>query len=213
MSKKRIVIIGGGTHVYISSHFAISAPARGSTACRLSELCQMRFNGDDAAAENHNKCDSIMEVWTYLTNMGGGPTMGLATHEFKRKYPGEKPTLKAIADFRPTHLDTNEDVSKLVDEITADDTTRIVFFNAAMCDWMPSDPKAGKYAKRLKTSEHPLLTVGLVPAHKIINKVRATRKDIFLVGFKTTTGDDDDAMYIAGLDLCKRYWSTTPCDG
>jgi hypothetical protein len=201
--KKRIVIIGGGTIAHASCHLSIGATAYGKTARRLDEICQFRFNGDDVNADP-GKADSIMEVWTYLTRMAGGPTMGLARKEMLRKHPDAKPTFGNIADFRPTHLETNDDVDKLVDEIIADDTTRIVFFNVAMCDWIPANPDAGKYAQRLKTKEHDKLTLELKPAPKIINKIRATRKDIFLVGWKTTTNATEDEQYLAALDLCKR---------
>jgi hypothetical protein len=162
---KRIVIIGGGTVAFYRNHLAISAPAYGETARRLSEMCQQRFNGTD----------DIMDVHTHLTRMAGGKT----------------------------NFETNDHVDAFVDQIIADDTTRIVFFNAAMCDWVPADGNSGKYADRLKTKEYDKISIDLKPAPKVINKVRATRKDIFLVGFKTTTGATEDEMYVAGLGLCK----------
>jgi hypothetical protein len=43
----------------------------------------------------------------------------------------------------------------------------------------------------------------LTPTEKIISKIRDGRKDIFLVGFKTTCGATKQEMYEKGLHLCK----------
>lgn len=107
-------------------------------------------------------------------------------------------------------LETNEDVSNLVDKLVADPDTKIIFFNAAMCDFkaVVSDDdkfygKSGKYENRLKTSNgsHQML---LSPAPKVISKIRKERKDIFLVAFKTTCGATEDEQFIAGLNLLKK---------
>lgn len=197
-NKKRIVILGGGTFAYNSCHLAIAAPAFGTTARTLSTLSQQRFNG--------NKIDNKMEVWTYFTRMAGGPSMSQAFKEFKNKYPNEPESYSRMDElnFKPTVIETNDDVSKLVDQIVQDDTTRIVFFSVAMCDWVPMSLNAGKYAERLKTKDWTNIGIDLKPADKVINKIRETRKDIFLVGFKTTTNANEDEQYVAGLDLCKR---------
>jgi len=44
----------------------------------------------------------------------------------------------------------------------------------------------------------------LTPSEKIISKIRQVRKDIFLVGFKTTAGETADNQYLAGLKLLKQ---------
>lgn len=99
---------------------------------------------------------------------------------------------------------TNDDVSELVDKIIADKNTKIVFFNVALCDYtgQVGDVVSGKYATRLKTKEGDA-SITITPASKIIKKIRAERKDIFLVAFKTTTGANETEQYIAGLDLLK----------
>ena len=201
-NKKRIVIIGGGTVMYNSCHFAACSPAYGTTPRLIERFCQQRFNDDDYNGDVC-KSDNIIEVWTYLTKMAG---VGPIFKEFKQKYPKERATYARMEelDFKPTTLETNYDVEKLVDQIIQDDTTRIVFFPVAMCDWVPADEKAGKYSERLKTSEHNEITIRFKPAPKVINKIRAARKDIFLVGFKTTTGYTEDQQYVAGLNLCKQ---------
>lgn len=47
MKNKNINIYGGGTFSYIRTHLALSMPAFGSTAKRLKELCEERFDNMD----------------------------------------------------------------------------------------------------------------------------------------------------------------------
>lgn len=60
----------------------------------------------------------------------------------------------------------------------------------------------GKGMPRLQTSTGNKL-LGLRPADKLVKLVRSTRKDIFLVGFKATAGESEQAQYISGLGLLK----------
>jgi len=64
--QKRIAIIGGGTFSHVRSHLAMAAPAFGTTACYLEELCL------DIIPE--------MEADLYLTRMAGGDP-ALVTNE------------------------------------------------------------------------------------------------------------------------------------
>lgn len=102
-------------------------------------------------------------------------------------------------------LETNKDVSDYVDTLVNDNTTKIVFFNCAMCDFDGTigSTDSGKYSTRLSTQDGTTV-VDLTPAPKVISKIRKTRKDIFLVGFKTTCGADQYQMFAKGLDLMKR---------
>lgn len=100
-------------------------------------------------------------------------------------------------------LETNEDIDDLINNLVKDYRTKIIFMPVAMCDWIPTATGAGKYADRLKTSNYSTLHIELKPAEKIIQKIRTTRKDIFLVGFKTTTNKTEDQQYLSGLKLCK----------
>lgn len=110
-------------------------------------------------------------------------------------------------------LETNEDIAKLVTELRNNEKTKIIFFNPAMVDYQGtileklSDTRTyatvpGKYQQRLSTSEGNQL-MELFPANKIIRDIRKKRKDIFLVGFKTTCNASIDEMYNAGLRLLK----------
>lgn len=175
---KKIHILGGGTHFHVRPHLSLSAPAGGSTARFLySELkeCGPYFNPK-----------TTEEVELHLTKMAD---------------PKSK-------------MDTNEDVSNLVDQIIADPESKIVFFTVAMCDfeghvqdeveyneWVDTD--SGKDQPRLLSTEgyHQM---SLHPAPKVISRIREQRKDIFLVGFKTTAGATEDEQFAAALTLCKK---------
>lgn len=100
---------------------------------------------------------------------------------------------------------TYEDMVRLVDRLTADLTTQIIFFTAAIVDFhgQIDDVPSGRYAKRLKSRDVPPPVIQLSPAEKIVKKIRATRKDITLVVFKSTDGATVDEQYLAGLNLLK----------
>lgn len=193
MDNKKIVIIGGGTVYHIRNHLALCAPAYGSTARKLYDMAETLFP----------KLDRDL----YLTRMAGGerwfdgPTKK-ASKELIQAAPGPiKCEIK---------LETNEDISKLIDALIDNDKTKIIVMNAALCDWqgqvfdsINGEPEPDKYATRLKTSDGNR-EIAIWPAEKIVNKIRKRRKDIFLVAFKTTCGATEDEQYVAGLDLCKR---------
>ncbi len=107
------------------------------------------------------------------------------------------------------HLDTSKDIKTWVDYKKADLNTKVIFFNAAICDFDASIMKgydntpSGKYEERLKTSDG-VQAMKLMPAEKIVKNIRDGRKDIFLVAFKTTSGATPREQYLAGLDLMKK---------
>lgn len=106
-------------------------------------------------------------------------------------------------------LETNLDLEHDLQRVVADPLTKVVIMSAALCDFtgqimdfMPLDSTDLKHAQRLNSKMG--YTAVLTPANKIITNIRKERKDIFLVGFKTTTGVQSNTQYLAGLDLCKR---------
>lgn len=175
-NNKKIVILGGGTNTYVSNHLALSAPAYGSTAITLED----KFR---------NHPENKMDVNLYLTKMA---------HPDCKDAP-----------------DTPEDIEILVDQLVADPDTRVIIFNVAMVDFKPeilhtnlgiTNTKEtiedfGKYNRRLSSSSSVIL--GLSPYQKVINKIRKERKDILLVGFKTTCGATKEEQFQKGLKLCK----------
>jgi hypothetical protein len=71
----------------------------------------------------------------------------------------------------------------------------------------------GKEHLRLRTADYKAgddgdgiddgFAVVIKPSDKLIGKIRKERKDIFLVGFKTTTSASEDEQFLAGLGLLK----------
>lgn len=186
----QIFIIGGGTFYHIRPHLAIAAPAYGTTARHLTELILNE--------------DASHELFAYQTTMAGGEHMHFAA--------GDDRDLFESSVWPPEpRLETNEDVSKLIDTIIANPKAKILFLPVAMCDFegqvlqgnlldeglLPS----GKNERRLSSEKG--LTLSLTPSEKIIRKIRKARKDIFLVGFKTTTGCSIEEQFEAGLKLLK----------
>ena len=182
---KKIHIIGGGTFSHIRSHLELAAPAFGGTARKLDEMFQMEIDPMGAAFER------VESVQLHLTKM--------ADHQSK--------------------LVTNDDVSALLDQLIADPESDVIILNTALCDYDGSvmisqhgganidhgvflRTPSGKYEERLKTNEGDRALI-IRPADKLVGKVRKTRKDIFLVAFKTTTGATPDEQYLAGLNLLK----------
>lgn len=102
-------------------------------------------------------------------------------------------------------IETNEDVEKLVNDIINNNTIKIIFFNIALCDFEGSigDVTSGKYAERLETSKGKV-SMELAPTTKLIAKIRKERKDIFLVGFKTTANGTQEEQFNKGLNLMKK---------
>jgi hypothetical protein len=167
-------VLGGGTVFHVRPHLALSAPAYGKTARLIQEMLAGWFLPDE-------------KVQLHLTRMAGGPS----------------------------DLDTNADVSRLIDQIVADPNAGIVFMSAALCDFEgyitqgedvddndPVDRPSGKDQARLMSRRD--YGMHLKPAAKVIGKIRKERKDIFLVGFKTTAGATPQEQYEAGLGLLKK---------
>lgn len=105
--------------------------------------------------------------------------------------------LTRMADPKSS-METNKDVEDLIDKLVKDETTKIVVMNAALCDFSLE----GLPDSRLSSSTSHLAT--LVPADKVVNKIRSKRKDIFLVAFKTTYNDSPEEMFRKGLTLMKK---------
>lgn len=112
-------------------------------------------------------------------------------------------TLTRMAD-PSSEYETNEDMARLAAEIVGNKHAKVIFWNPAICDFngQVGRVKPARKAQRLKTRDGAQ-EMTLTPADKIVSTIRADRKDIFLVAFKTTTGASEDDMYIAGLKLMK----------
>lgn len=112
--------------------------------------------------------------------------------------------LTRMADSSSSY-ETNSDMQELADDIVRDNNARIVFWNPALCDFEGTidDVASGKKADRLKTKDGDVW-MKMTPAPKVVDSFRKTRKDLFLVAFKTTTNATPSEQYKAGLALLKR---------
>jgi hypothetical protein len=98
---------------------------------------------------------------------------------------------------------TSDDLLEYVKKLVTDNTVKVVFFNAAVCDFngQIDDIQSSKKSERLDSSQsHKML---LTPQEKIIGLIRKHRKDIFLVGFKTTNNAQPAEQFEKGLRLLK----------
>jgi hypothetical protein len=173
---KKVHVIGGGTFSHIRTHLALSAPAFGHTAKKLTEYAKSKF--------------SAMNVYLHLTDMAGGDEH-LQTNEDVRlliERLKEDNDTKVIF-FNPALVDYDGSV---IGEETATSPISLT----------GRKTKNGKYEERLQTSNGKQQVL-IEPSKKIVPFIRQGRKDIFLVAFKATAGASIKEQYKAGLKLLK----------
>ncbi len=175
-------VIGGGTFSYVRTHLALAAPAFGATARAI----HAHYSGTKSWTEGGRKMFALTNSATlHLTKMADSGSA----------------------------LTTNQDVADLIDRLVADPATKVVYLNAALCDYEGSvlgstieddglPTLSGKYVSRLRTADG-IQQLQLEPAAKLAGRIRAVRKDVFAVGFKTTSGATPDEQYAAALNLLK----------
>lgn len=208
MSQK-FYIITGGTLNHVAPHFAVCAPAYGRVGAKIAAGLRREFTallGDDRR-ENTPDPNDVILVRT---------SMALGCND-----PSEEEA-ELFLRAGLNRLETNEDLSLLLDYLIDDWDTKGIVLAAAVCDWEPrcytfpheaAVPRVqgviGKAGERLQTSEGTL-EMQFEPSDKLIGKIRCLqsiggkiRKDIFLVGFKATTGFSEQKQYIRGLRLLK----------
>lgn len=197
--KKKIYIITGGTMVHVSPHFSLCAPAYGKVGDDISESLSGEIL-DKGLIEKY-------EVHVLPTKMAEG---SVGEYDCYRNYQD------IYSSAGLSKLETNDDLSKLVDYLLSLEDTRCIVMAAAVCDFEPSviativdsgmvdNPvfKFGKDQKRLSSSE--CYSLDIKPSEKIVSKIRKSRKDVFLVSFKTTAGVGRDETYRRGLENLKK---------
>jgi hypothetical protein len=117
--------------------------------------------------------------------------------------------LTRMANSGQGTIETNSDVAKLLKHLIGEPSTSVIFMPVALCDFEGSIMEnalatpSGKNEPRLKSRSGDQMML-LTPAAKLISEIRKYRKDIFLVGFKTTASATPDEQYFAGLELVKQ---------
>lgn len=186
MEPRRFYVISGGTMVHVAPHFALCAPAYGSVGWKITDVLRA-YTGDGV-------------VESVRTRMA----CGIQGHNAHEKHLLKQAGLK--------HLETNEDLSKLVDYLIEQPETRCIVMASAVCDWDPlsmihnggTSTEFGKDQPRLRSRGDCGVSMNLKASDKIIKKIRERRKDIFLVAFKATAGFEAQDTYSAGLRLLKQ---------
>lgn len=105
----------------------------------------------------------------------------------------------------PNHVfETYEDLRSQLIKLVDNPTTKIIFMNAAVVDFRGEidGMEPDKYAQRLSSEANYQLNLTAYP--KLLSEIRKTRKDIFLIGFKTTSGATPAVQFQKALNLCKR---------
>lgn len=185
---KIFYVIAGGTFVDVAPHFSFSAPAFGRVGRELAPLLA------EAIARLGRSETRVRLVLTRMA-IGGAARTTEERVLFDRA---------GIKDLR-----TNDDMQHLIDTLVADPATKGIVLAAALTDVHPTrlfvngvpSSEVGRERSRLDSSK--ALTIETEPAPKIVAGIRRERKDLFLVGFKTTSGAEADAQYLRGLALLK----------
>ena len=138
-----------------------------------------------------------------LTAVAYGSTARAMHKLFDDKGLNAELHLTKMACAGQSNLETNDDISDLVDQILADPNSAVLIFNPAITDFegqigaVPS----GKYAERMRSREAKNAQVKLSMADKIVPRIKQQRPDITLVAFKTTTNVGEDVQYQRGMQL------------
>jgi hypothetical protein len=194
MEARRFYIITGGTMVHVAPHFSLCAPAYGKVGIEILAVLQEMASDHDYGVDPND----IILLRT---------KMALGTDEMS----DEERQIYSGAEIK--FLETNEDLARVLDYLADQEDTAVIFLAAAVCDWEPvalstetegekGSANFGKQRSRLRTATGGI-ELSLEPAPKIIKSIREHRKDIFLVGFKATTGMSEQEQYLAGLNLLK----------
>lgn len=184
---RHIDIVGGGTRIKVRPHTDLTSVAYGSTAKTIEEVIRYSDGMSCIGQLFSNRAPRM-----HLTKMAGGSV-------------GDHP----------------DDLEALAHTIINDPAAKIVFWTPAIVDFdatigaleidNPSQNILGaQSSQRLKS--HMEYSMVLKPRrNKIINIFRQTpnkngvvRKDLFVVGCKTTAGASGQEMYEAGLRLLKK---------
>ena len=175
---KKIHVLGGGTFAPVANHLSLCAMAFGNTARQLSSRLA------------HGHTDRL----------GSGFFAPGDAHGYQIVL-----TLTKMADPTGNGPVTNQDVAEHLERLVADPETRCIVMNMALCDYdAVVDGEPGSFhGDRFKTADGPR-SLEITPAEKLIARIRTVRKDIYVVGFKTTTGATSDEQYATALKALKR---------
>jgi len=175
---KNIYIITGGTMVYITPHFSITAPAYGKVGTKIYRLLDANISNEE------------YNIYLIKTKMAGHNSNEVIEH------------LKSL-NLKST-IETNDELKSFVEVISQENNTKAIIMAAAICDFEPEELIAyegetpisvrdfGKDKKRLHKAHS--LELKLKPSAKIIDIIKKSNPHIFLVTFKTTAGETEEKL-------------------
>lgn len=111
------------------------------------------------------------------------------------------------------NLTTVDSVIDKVEEVITDLNTKVIFFTCAFPDYQPVKTSSYSHVslpisdtpeqRRFDSRKDQLLDINCKAGEKVIDRIRKKRKDIFLIGFKTTVNKTEQEMFELGLRQCK----------
>lgn len=111
-----------------------------------------------------------------------------------------------------SNLQSVADLEHLAQDIADDMDSKVVFWSPIVADFTGKigNIPSSKHGQRLSSRSDETQTIDLTPTPKIVpifrkrpNTLGIVRKDMFAVGFKTTTGATPQEQFFAGLKLLK----------
>lgn len=197
-------IIAGGTISRIRPHLALCAPAYGKTGRQLERLCQQ-----------HPKTKKDWTVEMHLTKMANPESEVETNDDVTRLLRGiiEEMETKiifmpvALCDFKATEVFDLGQADLDVDEqgrfrpVSGEVEIRKGLSAMLRKEMLNEEKRIQEERRRLESSHDYAIRLSAQP--KLIRNIRSLRKDIFVVGFKTTTGTTAWDQFTAGLKLLK----------
>lgn len=138
---KRIYVIAGGTVVHIRPHFAVCAPAYGTVGLEITDrLHKLLWATEETETDCMSLLVSLVDEAPEPVNKYGIQVVPLFTRMAQGHHPrtGGYEGRQTIEAAGLKHVETNEDLSKLVDYLIAQPDTRGIVMAAAVCDWVPA---------------------------------------------------------------------------
>lgn len=196
-STRCFYIIAGGTFEDITPHWSFASRAFGRVGVELTRRLNRLLPPSDR----------VMLIQTKMS-------LGLQVPSKAQAEIMERAGIETLLH--------NDDIEILVRYLTSLSTTRCIVLTSAVCDFAPKhlrientqdntilheSTEFGKDVPRLDTglfgNSDIRMSLEATPTEKIIRQIRRERKDIFVVGFKATTGKTKRECYIQGIDLLK----------
>jgi hypothetical protein len=105
-------------------------------------------------------------------------------------------------------LETNEDIEALLKSLVDDPWTKVIFMAMSFCEFQghvlegATPSESGLWLPKLRKPDGRQFMI-MNPAMELTAEVRRYRKDLVLVGFRTTSGAKDEEVFSAGFSMAE----------